>query len=307
MPDESIIRVGCLRIAEHFIAGVTQARSEKMDVGFSSFEMRLDILNATEQVADSLINEEIDGAFLPLPFALELFRTGLEIKLLLFANRGGGIFVKNNAASIKRIKDFKGKVILTPCLLSVQNILLHKIFSSVGLTLGQAKDNKADVLMEVVPSDIVAEIIENDSANNIGGFVAPEPYGIMANNAGNCKEMFKFDSLWADHPNSVFVLKDSVIENTPEYVIELVNAFIESGRIIDQGDDDYLTSYAETFFRQEHKIVKNLLLDAKGKYVSAKLFPDHSVAEIVQGYMVDNAGWMPAKIDVEQFIDINFI
>ena len=307
MPGESVIRVGCLRIAEHFIAGVTQARSEKQDIGFSSFKMQLDILNATEQVADLLLKGEIDGAFLPLPFAMDLFRTGSEIKLLLFVHRRGSVFVKNRAACIKRIEDFKNKVILTPCLLSVQNMLLHKMFSSAGLKLGQAKDNNADVLMEVVPSNIVAEIIENDSDNDIGGFVAPEPFGIMAINTENCIEVFKFDSLWADYPNSVFVLKESVIQNTPEYVIELVNAFTEAGRIIDQGNDDCLISYAETFFKQEHEIVKSLFLKIKGMYAPVKLFPDYPVAEIVQNYMVDHAGLMLKKIDIEQFIDTSFI
>ncbi len=306
MPDKSVIRVGCLRIAEHFIAGVTQARSDKKDIGFSSFEMHLDILNTSDQLADSLLKGDIDGAFLPLPFALDLFSAGSEIKFLLFTNRGGGIFAKNNAAKIKHIADFKNKVILTPCLLSVQNMFLHKIFFSAGLKLGQAKDKNADVLIEVVPSNIVAEIIENDSDNEIGGFIAPEPFGILAINKGNCKEVCKFDSLWEDYPNNVFVLKESVINKTPEHVIELVNAFIEAGRIIDQDNDDHLISYGEKFFEQESEIVKSLFLKTKGMYAPKKLIPDCSVAEIVQDYMVDNTDLMDTKIDIEQFVDTGF-
>ncbi|MCP3898524.1 MAG: ABC transporter substrate-binding protein [Desulfobacteraceae bacterium] len=306
MPDKSVIRVGCLRIADHFIAGVTKGRSEKKDVGFSSFEMQLDILNTTDQLADSLLEGKIDGAFLPLPFAMELFRTGSEIRFLLFTNRGGGIFVKNSAAEIKRIVDFKDKIILTPCLLSVQNMFLHKIFLSAGLTLGLAKDKNADVFMEVVPSNIVAEIIKNDSDNEIGGFVAPEPFGTLAINQGNCKEVCKFDSLWPDYPNSVFVLKEPVIKKNPEYVVELVNAFIEAGRIIDLGNDDNLISYAEKFFKQENEIVQSLLLKTKGMYAPKKLIPDCSIADIVQDYMVDNTDLMHTKIDIEQFVDTNF-
>jgi len=307
MPNESVIRVGCLRIADHFIAGVTQQRSEKEDIGFSSFQMRLDILNATEQVTDLLLKGEIDGAFLPLPFAMELFRTGLEIKLLLFANKGGDIFVKNRAASIKKIKDFKDKVILTPCLLSVQNMLLHKMFLLAGLKLGLAKDNDVDVILEVASSNMVDEIIENDSDNDIGGFVAPEPFDFEKNKTKEYKEMFKFNSLWPDYPNSVFVLKESIIQNNPDYVVELVNAFTEAGRIIDQGDDESLTIYAEIFFQQGPEIVQNMLLKNNGMHAPSKLIPDYSIIEIVQDYLVDHAGLMEAKIDIGQFLDPSFI
>ena len=312
MPGESVIRIGCLSITEHFIAGVTQERLEKKDVEFSNFAMHLVVMNAFEQISDRLLKGEIDGAFLPLPVAMELFRTGLKIRLLLFANRGGSVFIKNNYASIKHMEDFKNKTILTPCLLSVQNMLLHKMFFSTGLKLGNSRDNKADVLLEVVPSNIAAEVVENDSDNDIGGFVAPALFGLQAIKAGNCKEVCKFESLWQDYPDNVFVLKDSILNNNREYVQELVSAFIEAGEIIDKSDYDYLAPYAEAFlmkdnnFTIDHEIVHDLFIRIKGMFASEKLSPDYSVMEIVQDYMVDQFGFMAEKIDIRKFIDTSF-
>ena len=306
MPDKPVIRVGCLRTADHLIAGVTQERLEKKDIDFSSFKMDLVVMNALEEVSDSLVKGEIDGAFFPLPFAMELFRRGLDIRLLLFTNRGGGSIVKNKAACIKCVQDFKDKIILTPCLLSVQNMLLHKIFSSAGLTLGHGRENKYDVLLEVVPSNIMAEMLNNDSDNDIGGFVGQEPFSTQAVESGGCEEFCKFDSLWQGHPDSVFVFRGSGMKNYPEHIRELVYTFIESGGIIEQSNNDNLRSYAATFFRQDQKIEKDLLMKIKGMFDRSKLSPDYSVVEIVQNYMVEQAGLMAGKIDIKRFIDTSF-
>ncbi|MCK5099920.1 MAG: ABC transporter substrate-binding protein [Desulfobacteraceae bacterium] len=307
MPEKSIIRVGCLRIADHFLAGAAQERLEKKEVELSSFEMHVVIMNAIEQVSESLLKGEIEGAFIPLPFAMELFRCGLEIKLLLFVNRGGGSIIKNNAACIKHIEDFKNKTILTPCLLSVQNMLLHKMFISAGLKLGAKREKEADVLLEVVPSNIVADVLENDSDNDIGGFVAPEPFGMQAIDTGTCKEVCKFESLWQDHPDSVFVLRDSVIKNNVEHVREIVSLFMETCKIIDQGDNDSLNLYAETFFRQDHAIVNRLFPGIRRMFKPGKCFPDYALIEIVQDYMINQAGFMSDKINIQEFIDTSFV
>ncbi len=312
MPDEFVIRIGCLRIAEHFIAGVTQERLEKKEIELSSSGLDLITMNAFEQITDTLLKGEIDGAFMPLPVAMDLFSQGLKIKLLLFVNRGGGIFIKNNYAEIRHMEDFKNKTILTPCLLSVQNMLLHKMFFSAGLKLGNSRDNKADVLLEVVPSNIIAEVIENDSDHDIGGFVAPDAFGLQAIKAGDCKEVCTFDSLWPNHPDNVFVLKESVIKNNPEYVEELVHRFIEAGEIIDQSDDESMASSMRSFFGQNndfiegHEIVNDLIARIKGICAPEKFCPDYLVIEIAQNYMVDQFCVMAEKIKVRKFIDTRF-
>ncbi len=307
MPDQSVIRLGCLRIADHFIAAVTNGRLKNADIGFSSFEMQLACMNSFEHIKDSLIDGQIDGAFIPLPFAMDIFRAGLEIKLLMFANRAGGIFVKNTAADINRIKDLKNKTILVPCLMTVQNMLLHKMLLSAGLQLGTLRDKKANVFLEVIPENIIAEIVENDSDNDIGGFVASEPFATIALKAANCKKMCKFDSLWADHPDSVFVLKNSFIEKTPEHVGELVKAFITSAEVINSSSSNSVLSYAETFFKQNIEIVKSLLPGIKGMFVTAKLFPAISDVETVQDYIAAQDFLIFKKIDIQKFIDASFL
>ena len=302
MPDKPVIKIGCLRIAEHFIAGITFQRLKQKG---------LVIMNSFEQILDELLKGEIDGALLPMPFAMDLFRKGLEIKLILLVNRGGGRFLKNKHAGIRKIEDFRNKTILTPCFLSVQNMLLHKLFFSAGLKLGKSNDNNAEVLVEVVPSNIIAEVIESDSDNDIGGFVALEPFGVQAVETGNFKEVCKFNSLWKEHPDNVFVVKESAIKKNPEYVKELVNAFIDTCEIIkpseNHGDNDEILSDAEMFLMQEREIVLNLFKDIKGTIRPEMHVPDFTTAEIVQDYIVDQAGFMAAKINMEEFVDASFV
>ncbi len=300
MPDESVIRIGCLRIAEHFIAGLVQER-------LKTNKMHLVIMNAYEQFADLLFQGKIHGALLPLPFAMELFKKGLKIKLILFVNRGGGSFLKKTAANIKHIKGFKHKTILTPCLLSVQNMLLHKMFFSAGLNLGKTQDARADVFIEIVPSNIIPEIIDNDSDNDIGGFVASEPYRTLSLETGQYKEICNFKALWKDHPDSVFVLKESIIQEKSEDVQAIVNLFIESGQMIYQGDNNSIAPYGETFFIQQHKIIDTLLPDIVKMFKPEDLKPEYKMLSMIQDYMVDHAGFMTDKKEIKEFFDISFI
>jgi NitT/TauT family transport system substrate-binding protein len=305
--DEPVIKIGCSRIAEHFIAGVVKERLAKNDIGFSSFGLYIKPMNAFEQLSDALLAGEIEGAFLPLPFAMDLFRKGLDINLLMFVNRGGGVLIKNSSANIKRIEDFKNKTILTPCLLSVKNMLLHKMFFSSGLKLGNKhRGSDADIFLEAVPSNVVEEMINHDSDNDIGGFVAPEPFATMAIKKGNCKEVCELGSLWRYYPDNVFVLRKQMIDENRESVKEIVDLFFETGEMIDNGKNENLVQLAESFFIQDNEMVANLLLKMQGMFRSQKLIPDSSVIVKVQDYMVGQAGFVNEKIIIEDFISPSF-
>ena len=276
--NKSVIRLGCLQNTDYSLAGVTKESLEE-ETRSSFFEMLLPDMHSFEQISDALKEGKIEGAFIPLPCAMDLYGSGLEIKLLFFANRGGGSITKNKDAGIKRIQDFKGKTILTPAFLSVQNMLLHKMLLSSGLRLGYSRDIENDVFLQVVPSNIIPEVVENDSDNDIGGFVVQEPFGTDAIKSKNYVELCKFNSLWADHPDNVFVLRESVVKDNPTETKDIVKAMIESGQKIDQ----------------------------KEIFSLSRFIPDSSVVEVVQDYMVEHTDFMSEKIDIENFIDTSFI
>ena len=54
-------------------------------------------------------------------------------------------------------------------------------------------------------------------------------------------------------------------------------------------------------------IVNNLLPGISRMFMPEKCFPDYAVLEIVQDYIVEQAGWMTEKIDIQKFIDTGFI
>jgi len=282
MLDEFVARIGCLKIAEHFMAGDIQVRSGRKNNNASNIEADLQVMNSFEQISDSLTRGEIEGAFLPLPFALNFFRKGMNIQLLLLINGQGSAFFKNGSADIKKIEDFKGKIILTPCFLSVQNMLLHKMFFSAGLKLGSFRDVKADIFLEVVPENIMLEFVKNDSDNGVGGIVASEPFASQTVQIGDFKVLCKFDSLWAGHPDTAFVLKNFVIKDNLNYVERLIDSI----------------SRADYRIGQDEKNGGALLASTSSYYPSIK---------IVQNYMVEQAGFLPEKVNIKEFIDTKLI
>ncbi len=307
MQKKSVVRVGCLRIIDHFIALVTRNRLNGKTGDISMKSMDLSFFRSFEQIRDSFLQDEIDSAFIPLALAMDLFRAGLKIKVLMFVNRGGGMLLKGRETGIKTIKDFKGRVILTPYTISVQNMLLHRLFQSAGLRLGWLRDKGADVFLEFFPSDIIEEVVNHGLRGGAGGFIAVEPFGIRAARQGKAVSVCRFDSLWQNYPGDVFAVRESVVKAGPGKMGYLVNGFIESADMIYSGNSDEIMAWAREFSGLDREIVTELLAQTGHMFKPAMLFPDISPVETVQDYMVDTAGFMEGKIDADQLIDTGFV
>ena len=127
MADKTIIKVGHLKITDHLILGVTDLKLKKAKENFKYCSLETVPKAGWNEITDALADGNIDGAFVLAPTAMDLFKSGLGIRLILFTHKSGSILVKNKAANIEKIEDFAGKFVLIPYQLSVHNMLFHKL------------------------------------------------------------------------------------------------------------------------------------------------------------------------------------
>src|SRR3989339_1733229 len=118
MIDLPHIRIGHLKICDHLILGVAHLHLEHQSGILSRSILEPVVMNAWQPVSESLLNQDIDGAFIPAPLAMDLFTSGLDIRLLMFTHRSGSVILKSRISGIKSMAEFKGKTVLVPAELS---------------------------------------------------------------------------------------------------------------------------------------------------------------------------------------------
>jgi NitT/TauT family transport system substrate-binding protein len=263
------------------------------------------VKNGWNEVADALSVKALDGALVLAPTAMDLFKSGVDLKLLLLAHKSGSVLVKNKKANINSIEDFAGKTVLIPYQLSIHNMLFHKLLSEKGLKPGRATEKGIDVTLEVVAPFQMPEALEYDEDGEIGGFIVAEPFGSQVIAAGNGEEFELSKNLWAKHPCCVFVMRTEIIEKNPEAMQEICTSFVRSGLAIDAQPEPASIIGAD-FFSQDKDIIRRVLTDPPDRILTGELYPQKEDLDIIQKYMMDEMKIMTSLIDLDKFVDTRF-
>ncbi|PIE71566.1 MAG: twin-arginine translocation pathway signal protein [Deltaproteobacteria bacterium] len=305
MGEKPVIKIGHLKITDHLILGVTDLKLKKKMEVFNYCHMETVAKNGWNEIADALAAKTIDGAFILAPTAMDLFKSGVNVKLILFTHKSGSILVKNKAANIQKIEDFAGKAILIPYQLSVHNMLFHKLLAEKGMKPGTSNMPGIDVTLEVVAPMMMNEALKYDEAGEIAGFIVAEPIGSQAIAAGFAEEFHLSKELWSGHPCCVLVMRDEIIGQYPDAVQEITTSLVRSGRSV-QAQPENAAIIGAHFLGQDPDVIKAVLTDPRQRISTDELMPVVSDLEIIQDYMHTEMKIMKRKIDMAQFVDLSF-
>ena len=305
MSDKPVIKIGHLSITDHLILGVTKAKLKAGKETFNHCSLETVVKNGWNEVSDALSGKSIDGAFILAPTAMDLFNSGLDIKLILFTHKSGSILVKNKLANIEKIEDFAGKVVLIPYQMSVHNMLFHKLLTEKGLKPGTGKEKNVDVLLEVMAPTMMPEVVQFDEDGEIAGFIVAEPIGSKAISDGLGEEFFLSKDLWPGHPCCVFVVRDEIIDKYPDAVHELTKSLVRSGLSIEL-QPSFAAAIGARFLNQEKEVIERVLTDPPDRITTGELFPVIDDLAYIQDYMCDKMNVIKKKIDLEKFVDTQF-
>ena len=301
MQELPTIKIGHLKITDHLILGVTKAKLNKGEEKFKYSNLETVPKVSWNQIGDSLIDGSLDGAFILAPFAMDLFKSGEKIKLILFAHKNGSILIKNKRANIKTYNDFKGKIVIIPYQLSIHNMLFHMLLSKNGLTVGAGKD----VSLEVFAPSQILEAIKVDDTGEIGGFIVAEPFGTQVVKAGLGEELALSKEIWPNHPCCVFVVRQEVIDKNPNVLYELTSSLVKSGEFINSNRKEASVIGAD-FLSQSTDVIEKVLTEPKDRIITNELMPVLEDLDRIQTYMSEKMTAVTGKIDVEKFVDLRY-
>ena len=302
MGDKPVqVRIGHLKILDHLILGMSAFRQQ--DAGLVHSELVPAPMHSWDQVCDALRQGELQGAFMPLPLALDLHGSGFPLECLMFAHRSGSVIVKNK--TITQLSALKGKTFLVPSELSVQHMLFHRLLESSGLSLGP--EGESDVTLQVAPPFLMPQIMELDEEGDIGGYMAAEPYGTEIIDKGLGRIFCTSASLWKDHPCCGFVLEKDFSKEYPRAAEELVCHFLESAHLLEEmrteKPEPWGKEWMAGFLDQKESIAQSSFQSSGICFTPAKLIPSPGIIDMIQTYMVETMGVLAGKVDLNDFLN----
>ncbi|MBW2107414.1 MAG: ABC transporter substrate-binding protein [Deltaproteobacteria bacterium] len=305
MADKPTIKIGHLKITDHLILGITDLKVKKGKEVFEHGTLQPVLKTGWMEVADGLADSTLDGAFILAPTAMDLFKSGVALRLILFTHRSGSILVKSKVANIEKIEDFAGKFVLIPYQLSVHNMLFHKLLTEKGLKPGRSGEKGVDVFLEVMAPTMMPDVMKDDQDGEIAGFIVAEPIGTQAITAGFGEEFYLSKDLWPNHPCCVFVVREEVADKYPDALHELTNSLVKSGLAVD-AKPSAAAVIGANFLGQDKAVVERVLSDPPDRITTGQLFPVIDDLAKIQDYMCDQMHIMKDKIDLEKLVDTTF-
>ncbi|MCG8616035.1 MAG: ABC transporter substrate-binding protein [Desulfobacterales bacterium] len=301
MSNKPNIKIGYLNISDHLILGVTERKILKREEIFKYSNLETKPFVDWQTLSTAFSRGDINAAFMLAPLAMDHFRKGEDIRLVLLGHKNGSVLITNKNAGIKTLDDFKGKDILIPFHLSTHNMLLHKLLSEHGMKIGIGKD----VEVQSVPPSKMPTYMEIDAEGKIGGFLVAEPFGSNVVKAGLGEEFELSKNIWPDHPCCVFVVRTELIRYFPHAVQELTNSLVKSGIFIRKNTKE-ASKIGVFFLNQDITVVEKMLTSPVDRITTDTLMPQIEDFERMQDYITSEMGTIYEKIDLEKFIYTKF-
>ena len=291
------LKVGYLPVIDHLILGMAKEKQ------LSSVEIQLEKKTGWNEVGEALKAAEIDVAFILAPYAIDIFFTEKNVKLLLLSHRDGSIVVANKAANVASYADFKGKTVLIPFQSSMHHILLHKRLKQEGISVGIGED----VMTEVVAPSQIPMMIEYDPDGFIAGYIVAEPFGTQVVNKGLGNILNLSKDISGDHPCCAVVARQEIIDKYPEALQEFISSLVECGKEV-YSNIEATVKTATEFLGQEEAVVRAILEDSNRRVSMDKLMPKAEELTFMQDYLMDTVTRpsLSGKIDVNAFLDLSF-
>lgn len=175
-------------------------------------------------IRDKTLNKEYDAAHMlsPMPIAISM---GIGAAATPFAVpaieniNGQAITLAMKHKDKRNPKDWKGFKFAVPFDYSMHNYLLRYYLAEAGL------DPDRDVQIRVVPPP---EMVANLRADNIDGFLAPDPVNQRAVFDGVGFIHLLSKDLWDGHPCCAFAASQAFISSNPNTYGALLRAIVEA-------------------------------------------------------------------------------
>ena len=305
------IRIGHFISIDHLLLGIAlpryiQHKGSGTDTDVIPFSMR-----SWEQVERGFKSGDINAAFMDIAHAMYLFDKGLAISMLMFTHRAGSRIIA--AKQIQRLADFKGKSVLIPHRLSIQHMLVHRLLNAGNLKIAGSGKLGERVRIESVPCALMPEMANSDLDGDIAAFICPAPFGDPEVEQKDFRHLLISRDLWQDHPGSVFVVHQNLLETKGKNLALMVKSLVDSARELDRyisspdTGESHIGRMSASFLGLSAEQARKTLKTSGITYCPKLLAPDMGILNIVLDYMRTTMEVMPVGTDLNGFVSSEFI
>jgi NitT/TauT family transport system substrate-binding protein len=262
-PSRRRITVAYIPVTCQLTCPVTDYMSKLSDSG-EIFLPRL--FQGFPEIKEALISNRIQAAFIVAPLALALRAQGVPIKVVYLGHRYGSAVVVSKNGPVKTFAELKGRTVAIPSRFSDERLLLFRAMKVYGLKTSEIK------MVEMAPPDVAGAL----AAGAIDAFSMGEPFPSQAEMGGYGHILFHAREYWPDYMSCILVVQQSLIDQRPDVVQELVDGIARSGLWLDKGRperEDAADFVGRFYFNQKPALLRWALTKPLDRVMYTPLAP----------------------------------
>ena len=250
------------------------------------------------EIKEALISNRIQAAFIVAPLAIALRAQGVPLKVVYLGHRYGSAVVVRKEGPIKTFADMRGRTVAIPSRFSDERLLLYRAMKAWGIKPDQIK------MLEMAPPDVAGAL----AAGAIDAYSMGEPFPSQAEMGGYGRILFQAREYWPDYMSCILVVQQSLIDQRPEVVQELVDGIARSGLWLDQGKPhrevaaDFVGRF---YYNQKPALLRWALTKPVDRVMYTPLAPYKADFDLVLDLMIET-GILDKKIEFDDYADTRF-
>jgi NitT/TauT family transport system substrate-binding protein len=258
--DRKTVNIGYMPVITNLAAPLLDHATKKGDdirfkaLKFSSFA----------EMAEALRHDEIQAAFIIAPLSIVLKQQGEDVKVVYIGNRHESTLVTRKDLNIQKLEDLKGKIIAVPMRYSGHNLSILDLLEQQNLS----DDIK---VVEMNPPDMASALV----SGSLDAYYVGEPFAAQTLKSGHANLLHYVEDVWPGFICNLMVVKQSLIEEERDTVMQLVSASARSGMWATQNMDDAI-NLAARYWGQSKELVDYAFNQPKNRVVFDQYTPKDS-------------------------------
>ncbi len=237
----------------------------------------------------------LKATFFVAPLAMKLRAQGVPAKIVYLGHRDGSTVMVRATDPARDLRDLRGKRFGIPTRYSNQYLVIRKLMADLAMAPTDL------VFVELPPPEMPSAL----ASGAIDGYFIGEPHAAKAELDGTGRVLHHAKDIWPRFISCVLVVHESLIEEDPQLVAELVRGIAESGEWAEQNRLKAAELVAP-YFRQDEKVIRHVLTQPADRVSYRLLTPTDAELQDIHDRAID-AGLFERRVPMAELVDRRFI
>lgn len=250
------------------------------------------------ELKEAFISGHTKATFILAPLAMKLRQQGIPIKIVYLGHRDGTALMVQRESDIYAFKDLKGKRLAVPNRFSNQFLVIFKALKDYSMTMKDVE------ILEMPPPDMPAALY----AKAVDLITSGEPFMGQTELDGYGRVLYQAKELWPNFISCVLAVNESVINEHPEWVQQMVDGIAKSGKWLEGGMDHRMAAaenVAKFYYNQQPRLLRFVLSKPPDRVTYANLRLAQQEFEHIAELALE-AGILSGPIAFEEYADPQF-